>query len=94
MVLRGGGVDGREWLFCAGAIVGTSAVVDFARSARRRGRTGADDRFPVEVVETAREVDIEVAGLAGAAGFVGEVDVSAADPGRSGRWTPAARALF
>ena len=71
-----------------------SAVAGFARSARLRGRTGADDRLPVEVVDTAREVDIEVAGRAGAAGFVGDVEVSAADPGLSGRSLPAARALF
>jgi len=75
-------------------LVFESAVLGLAISARRRGRTGADDRVPVDWVETWREaVDMAVAGLAGAISLAGDAKDSA-DPGRSGRFLPAALALF
>ena len=75
-----------------------SAVAGLGGSALRRGRTGAEDKVPTEVVDTLREaVDMKVAGLPRfiwEADFFGELKGSA-DPGREGRFLPAAfTALF
>ena len=74
-----------------------SAVAGLAISALRRGRTGADDKVPAEVVDTLREaLDIAVAGLPiliCEADFLGDPKGSA-DPGREGRFFPAAFAAF
>lgn len=74
-----------------------SAVAGLAISALRRGRTGAEDRVPNEVVDTLREaVDIAVAGLPTLiceVTFLGDPKGSA-DPGREGRFLPAAFAAF
>ena len=74
-----------------------SAVGGLARSGLRRGRTGAEDKLPTEVVDALREaVDIAVAGLAMficEADFLGDPKGSA-DPDREGRFLPAALAAF
>lgn len=74
-----------------------SAVAGLAISALRRGRTGAEDRVPTDVVETCREaVDIAVAGrpkLDCEVDFLGDPKGSA-DPGRKGRFFPAFAAFF
>ena len=66
-------------------------------SALRRGRTGAEDNVPIEVVDTFREAaDIAIAGLLPLGcmiGFLGDPKGSA-DPGRSGRSLPANFAFF
>lgn len=66
-------------------------------SALRRGRTGAEDKVPTEVVETSREaVDIAVAGLLKLdcdVDFLGDPEGSA-DPGRAERFLPALAACF
>ena len=74
-----------------------SAVAGLAWSALLLGRTGADDRVPTEVVDTLRDaVDIAVAGLAM---LICEADFfveprGSADPGREGKFLPAAFAAF
>ena len=81
-----GGVSVRVvFLFAYG-----SAVNGLATSCLRRGRTGAEDKVPTDVVETLREaaVDIAVAGLPipdGPTGFLGD-EYGSADPGRGGRF--------
>ena len=74
-----------------------SAVAGRATSALRRGRTGAEDRVPIDVVETLRDAaDMAVAGLLRLccmAGFWGD-PMGSADPGRSGRCFPASFAFF
>ena len=74
-----------------------SAVAGLTKSALRRGRTGAEDRVPTEVVDTFREaVDIAVAGLPIPIcedDFLGDRKGSA-DPGREGNFLPAAFAAF
>lgn len=74
-----------------------SAVAGLAISALLRGRTGAEDKVPTDVVDTLREaVDIAVAGLPMPiceADFLGDLRGSA-DPGREGRFLPAAFAAF
>ena len=66
-------------------------------SALRRGRTGAADNVPTDVVDTFREAaDIAVAGLLRlgcVTDFLGDPKGSA-DPGRSGRFLPASFAFF
>jgi len=59
-------------------------------SGLRRGRTGAEDKLPIEVVETFREaaVDMAVAGLPipdWPADFFGD-EKGSAEPGREGRF--------
>ena len=74
-----------------------SAVAGLATSALLRGRTGAEDNVPTEVLETFRELeDIAAPGLPAlgcVVDFLGDVDGSA-DEGRSGRLRPAAFAFF
>ena len=66
-------------------------------SALRRGRTGAEDNVPTDVVDTFREAaDMSVVGLARLGwvpDFLGDPKGSA-DPGRSGRCLPASFAFF
>ena len=72
-----------------------SAVAGRALSALRRGRTGAEDNVPTEVVDTFREVDIAVAGramLECELDFFG-VGIGSAEPGLEGRFLSLA-ALF
>ena len=77
-----------------GFLTGASAVVGRERSARRRGRTGADERVPTDWEEPWRDdVDMAVAGRVGAMVLVGDAKDSA-EPGRSGRFLPAAFAFF
>ncbi len=74
-----------------------SAVAGRATSALRRGRTGAEDNVPMDVVDTFREAaDMAVAGLLRLGcmtDFLGDPKGSA-DPGRSGRCLPASFAFF
>ena len=74
-----------------------SAVAGRARSGLRRGRTGAEDNVPIDVVDTFREAaDMAVAGLLRLGcmtDFLGDPKGSA-EPGRSGRCLPASFAFF
>lgn len=74
-----------------------SAVAGLARSALRRGRTGAEDKVPTEALETFRDADVDIAVVdlpipCWAADFFGDENGSA-DPGRDGRFFSLA-ALF
>ena len=74
-----------------------SAVAGRAASGLRRGRTGAEDKVPIDVVDTFRDAaDMAVAGLPRLGcrtDFLGDPKGSA-DPGRSGRILPASFAFF
>ncbi len=91
------GLLGGVWVLAIFLLADGSAVDGLTMSTLRRGRTGAEDKVPTEVVETLREtVDMAVAGLLKLEcdmDFLGDPDGSA-DPGRAGRFLPAFVACF